>query len=101
MLESLFPENRNMKWLTLILIGPALFAQDASLFERLEYRSIGPAVMGGRMTDVERIPGNPWLVYAATARLVDRFPGADAGPGGTSRLKYHPRFDSYCARKKA
>jgi len=49
------------------LMAPALFAQDASLFERLEYRSIGPAAMGGRMTDIEGIPGNPWLVYAATA----------------------------------
>jgi photosystem II stability/assembly factor-like uncharacterized protein len=40
---------------------------DSSLFERLEFRSIGPASMGGRVTDVEGIPGNPWLVYAATA----------------------------------
>jgi|SRR5579872_29802 len=56
-----------MKWLTLALIAPALVAQDASLFERLEYRSIGPAVMGGRITDIEGVPGNPWLVYTATA----------------------------------
>jgi photosystem II stability/assembly factor-like uncharacterized protein len=61
-----------MKWLAFALIAPALaapalIAQDASLFERLEYRSIGPAVMGGRITDIEGIPGNPWLVYTATA----------------------------------
>src|SRR5260370_9713102 len=40
---------------------------DSALFERLEFRSIGPASMGGRITDVEGIPGNPALVYAATA----------------------------------
>ena len=30
---------------------------DSALFERLEFRSIGPASMGGRITDVEGIPG--------------------------------------------
>src|SRR5271169_579488 len=40
---------------------------DSSLFERLEFRNIGPASMGGRITDVEGIPGNPALVYVATA----------------------------------
>ncbi len=56
-----------MKWLTLAFVTPMLFAQDASLFERLEFRSIGPAAMGGRVTDIEGIPGNPGLVYTATA----------------------------------
>ncbi|HEY6392343.1 MAG TPA: hypothetical protein VIX89_13745 [Bryobacteraceae bacterium] len=42
-------------------------ALDSALFERLEFRSIGPASMGGRITDVEGIPGNPAMVYAATA----------------------------------
>lgn len=36
-------------------------------FERLEWRSIGPANMGGRTADVEGVPGNPNLVYVATA----------------------------------
>ncbi|MGH9944317.1 MAG: WD40/YVTN/BNR-like repeat-containing protein [Pyrinomonadaceae bacterium] len=40
---------------------------EAKTFERLEYRSIGPANMGGRTADVEGIPGNPNVVYAATA----------------------------------
>jgi photosystem II stability/assembly factor-like uncharacterized protein len=44
-----------------------MFAQDASLFEKLEFRSIGPASMGGRVTDIEGVPGNPGLVYVATA----------------------------------
>ena len=47
----------------------ALWSADlnSSLFERLEYRSIGPASMGGRITDVEGVPGRPELVYVATA----------------------------------
>jgi photosystem II stability/assembly factor-like uncharacterized protein len=36
-------------------------------FERLEWRSIGPANMGGRTADIEGVPGNPNLVYVATA----------------------------------
>src|SRR5580693_8969580 len=40
---------------------------NSSLFERLEYRSIGPASMGGRITDVEGVDGRPELVYVATA----------------------------------
>ncbi|HEX2269192.1 MAG TPA: hypothetical protein VHH35_06645 [Pyrinomonadaceae bacterium] len=36
-------------------------------FSRLEWRSIGPAVMGGRIADVEGVPGDPNVVYVATA----------------------------------
>jgi photosystem II stability/assembly factor-like uncharacterized protein len=36
-------------------------------FERLEWRSIGPANMGGRTADIEGVPGNPNVVYVATA----------------------------------
>ncbi|HYP29396.1 MAG TPA: hypothetical protein VE262_21980 [Blastocatellia bacterium] len=43
--------------------GPAL---EGNTFERLEWRSIGPSNMGGRATDVEGVPGNPNIVYAAT-----------------------------------
>lgn len=45
----------------------ARFAPDVNLLERLEWRSIGPANMGGRTTDIEGVPGNPNLVYVATA----------------------------------
>ena len=38
-----------------------------SAFERLEWRSIGPANMGGRTADVEGVPGNANIVYVATA----------------------------------
>jgi len=57
--------------IALSLVISALSASSAdlnsALFERLEFRSIGPASMGGRITDVEGIPGNPALVYVATA----------------------------------
>lgn len=34
--------------------------------DRLEFRNIGPAIMGGRATDIEGVPGQPGLIYAAT-----------------------------------
>lgn len=36
-------------------------------FSRLEWRSIGPANMGGRITDVEGVPGDANVVYVASA----------------------------------
>jgi photosystem II stability/assembly factor-like uncharacterized protein len=36
-------------------------------FARLEYRSIGPAIMGGRIADVEGVPGDANVVYVASA----------------------------------
>lgn len=32
----------------------------------LSWRSIGPANMGGRVSDIEGVPGNPNIVYVAT-----------------------------------
>jgi photosystem II stability/assembly factor-like uncharacterized protein len=52
------------------LLMSGLFASgqspDNKIFERLEWRSIGPANMGGRITDIEGVPGNPNVVYVAT-----------------------------------
>lgn len=42
-------------------------AIDSKTFERLEWRSIGPAIFDGRMSDVEGVPGDPSIVYAASA----------------------------------
>ncbi|HEX8560155.1 MAG TPA: hypothetical protein VF668_18810 [Pyrinomonadaceae bacterium] len=46
-------------------------AEDATTetksFERLEWRSIGPANMGGRVADIEGVAGRPEVVYVATA----------------------------------
>ena len=35
-------------------------------FAKLEWRSIGPANMGGRVADIEGVPGDPNIVYVAT-----------------------------------
>jgi photosystem II stability/assembly factor-like uncharacterized protein len=36
-------------------------------FDSLEWRSIGPAIFAGRVADVEGIPGDPKVVYVASA----------------------------------
>src|ERR1035437_6638497 len=55
--------------LILTLTAGAIFAADldSALFERLEWRNIGPSSMGGRVTSIAGIPGNPAMVYVATA----------------------------------
>ncbi len=35
------------------------------LYEKLSWRSIGPAVMGGRTVDIEALESKPWIIYAA------------------------------------
>jgi photosystem II stability/assembly factor-like uncharacterized protein len=42
-------------------------AIDSKTFEGLGWRSIGPAIFSGRTADVEGIPGNPNIVYVASA----------------------------------
>jgi photosystem II stability/assembly factor-like uncharacterized protein len=37
-----------------------------ALLNQLEWRSVGPAAMGGRISGIEGVPGNPRLLYAAT-----------------------------------
>jgi hypothetical protein len=40
---------------------------DSTTLAGFRWRSIGPANMGGRVTDVEAVPGNPKIFYVATA----------------------------------
>ncbi len=40
---------------------------DVKFLEQLQWRSIGPANMGGRTCDVEGVAGNPAIVYVGTA----------------------------------
>jgi hypothetical protein len=40
---------------------------DSTTLAGFRWRSIGPANMGGRVTDVEGVPGNPKVFYVATA----------------------------------
>ncbi len=37
------------------------------LFQALEWRHIGPAIMSGRLTDIEGVPGHPEILYVASA----------------------------------
>jgi photosystem II stability/assembly factor-like uncharacterized protein len=67
--------------LILSLASPPTFAQETKdsnstdqpqsaleeAFSRLEWRSIGPANMGGRIADVEGVPGDPNIIYVASA----------------------------------
>ena len=38
-----------------------------SLFKSLQFRAIGPAIMGGRIDDFAVVESNPHIIYAATA----------------------------------
>ncbi len=38
---------------------------DASLTQGLEWRSVGPVVQGGRVGDIETVPGEPYTFYVA------------------------------------
>jgi len=54
--------------ITAMLLGGLAAAQsaDRQVLNSLEWRSIGPAAMGGRISGIEGVPGNPRVVYAAT-----------------------------------
>lgn len=59
-------------WLIVFCLNIVVFAQNepissmSSAMANLNWRSIGPANMGGRVADVEGVPGNPNVVYVAT-----------------------------------
>ncbi len=55
-------------FVTIFLLSSAAFSQnmDPSALNSLEWRSIGPAAMGGRISGIEGVAGNPRIVYAAT-----------------------------------
>ena len=55
-----------------LLCAGSLYAQlttplDSTILAGFRWRSIGPANMGGRVTDVEGVPGNSKVFYVATA----------------------------------
>ncbi|MGH7700789.1 MAG: WD40/YVTN/BNR-like repeat-containing protein, partial [Gemmatimonadales bacterium] len=51
----------------LVPVALALVAVSQAPFDSLRFRSIGPAVVGGRVHDVEGVPGHPSVLYVATA----------------------------------
>ncbi|MDQ3712590.1 MAG: hypothetical protein M3388_10280, partial [Acidobacteriota bacterium] len=65
---------------------PAEKMTETSAMANLAWRSIGPANMGGRIADIEGVPGDPNTVYVAT------------GSGGIFKttnggMKWTPIFD--------
>src|SRR5688500_1003365 len=58
--------------LSFLSVSILAFAQEqpadpiSAAMSNLSWRSIGPANMGGRVADVEGVPGNPNVVYVAT-----------------------------------
>lgn len=55
--------------LALICITMSAYGQSAeeigNLFGKLDWRCIGPAVMGGRTVDIDVVEKEPWTIYAA------------------------------------
>ncbi len=75
-------------------IMPMLHAQDEGIkadayFGDLRARHIGPAVMSGRINDMEPHPTNPRIIYAATA-------GGGVWKSNDAGTTFNPIFDDYC-----
>ncbi len=53
----------------LVCFSLAAFGQNAEevgeIFEKINWRCIGPAVMGGRTVDIDVVESQPWIIYAA------------------------------------
>src|ERR1041385_964939 len=70
------------------------FGQDAAakgkeLFGDLKARHIGPALMSGRVTDLELHPTNDRIIYAGTA-------GGGVWKSSNGGATFNPIFDDYC-----
>jgi len=59
------------------------------LFGDMRARQIGPAVMSGRINDMETHPTNPRIIYAGTA-------GGGVWKSNNGGTTYNPIFDEYC-----
>lgn len=77
------------------LFVPNLMAQEAEslkaegLFGDLRARHIGPALMSGRINDMEVHPTNPRVIYAGTA-------GGGVWKSNDAGTTFNPIFDEYC-----
>jgi hypothetical protein len=59
---------RSHRLFAFFLLVPFASAQEkTSPFSELEFRNIGPSIMGGRVSDVEGVPGNPRIVHIGAA----------------------------------
>jgi len=56
-------------FLFLFALVVSSYAQSADeigdLYEKLKWRCVGPAVMGGRTVDIDVVEKEPWIIYAA------------------------------------
>ncbi|MFN0133238.1 MAG: VPS10 domain-containing protein [Phycisphaerales bacterium] len=63
--------RRLLAWVCALVTMPVMAADppalDPAWIEQMPWRSIGPANMGGRITDLAVVPGDPATYYAATA----------------------------------
>ncbi len=90
-----------MKKITAILVlfivfnFTSLYAQDTiilkskELFGALSARHIGPALMSGRINDMENHPTNDRIIYAGTA-------GGGVWKSNNGGATFNPIFDDYC-----
>ena len=84
----------NLVWLGLLFISPSLHAQDAVLpageiFGAMSARQIGPALMSGRISDMEGHPTNSKIIYAGTA-------GGGVWKSSNGGATFSSIFDDYC-----
>lgn len=80
--------------LLLALAASSSFAQDAvtkgkELFGDMKARHIGPALMSGRVSDLELHPTNDRIVYAGAA-------GGGVWKSNNGGATFNPIFDEYC-----
>ena len=59
------------------------------LFGDMRARHIGPALMSGRINDLENHPTNPRIIYAGTA-------GGGVWKSNDAGTTFNPIFDEYC-----
>ncbi len=76
----LFPTNTNAQTTSI---------NAKNLFGDLRARHIGPALMSGRINDMEVHPTNPRIIYAGTA-------GGGVWKSNNAGTTFNPIFDDYC-----
>lgn len=77
-----------------VLCLPQAFSQEQEIdlsdyFGDLRARHIGPALMSGRINDMEPHPTNPRIIYAGTA-------GGGVWKSNDGGATFNPIFDDYC-----
>lgn len=80
--------------LGILLFSPNAFAQEKAIkagdyFGDLRARHIGPALMSGRINDMEAHPTNPRIIYTGTA-------GGGVWKSNDGGATFNPIFDDYC-----